>query len=176
MNKKFIAALLAIACYGIHANAQAIIVTKSNDNKIVLPANNVKDITTTTDNLAESLDYYTKDEADNQLEELRVRNAANESGIDYLMNHTNNLEGEIHALKANMCDLDYANYLETEIHSLKAYMANKDMQIDELQAEMAKKNMEIEVLTKELKDLREQLQELRDQISSTRDIIFYFHQ
>lgn len=162
MNKKFIAALLAIACYGIHANAQAIIVTKSNDNKIVLPANNVKDITTTTDNLAESLDYYTKDEADNQLEELRVKHDVNEARIYSLMNDTNNLEQEIHSLKAGMCDLNYANYLETEIHSLKADMCNKDNQIEKLNDEMEKKDMQIEELEDAMKNLREHIEVIRE--------------
>lgn len=156
MNKKFIAALLAFACYGIHANAQAIIVTKSNDNKIVLPANNVKDITTTTDNLAESLDYYTKDEANNQREELLKISAANEMRIEEVKYYTNRLEGEIVALKDEM--------------------EKKDMQIVALQAEMAKKDMQIEELTKELKDLRDQLEGLRYQISDIFNIIFSFHQ
>lgn len=141
MNKKFIAALLAIACYGIHANAQAIIVTKSNDNKIVLPANNVKDITTTTDNLAESLDYYTKDEANSQLRELRVKHDENEMRIYELMNYTNNLEQEIHSLKADMC--------------------NKDNQIEKLNDAMKNNVMQIEVLTKELQELKEHIAAIR---------------
>lgn len=163
MNKKIIAALLAFASYGIQANAQAIIVTKSNDNKIVLPANNVKDITTTTDNLAESLDYYTKDEANNQLEELRKSCAANEMRIDDLIHYTHTLEPEINALKADMANKDM------QIEKLKADMDNKDMQIYQLKDEMKNKDMQIHELTLELQDLREQ-------IKVTRTLIEIYHQ
>lgn len=64
MKKFLLSAVVAFAAFASNAGAQAIVITKSNDAKIVLPSGNVKEITTTTEEVGESLDYYTKEEND----------------------------------------------------------------------------------------------------------------
>lgn len=67
MKKFLLSAVVAFAAFASNAGAQAIVITKSNDAKIVLPSGNVKEITTTTEEVGESLDYYTKEENDDKI-------------------------------------------------------------------------------------------------------------
>lgn len=196
MNKKFFfAAMLAFAGYGIQANAQAIIVTKSNDNKIVLPANKVKDITTTTEELAESLDYFTKDEAADQHAELAKLSAVNEVQIAKLNEFTYYLEA---MMKQNAADIAAGSssagggvsteYVDVKVMSLEAALAELNKRkadkedIIKLEATVAEKDMEIGILKdktakmeQQIEDLQKRSDELEKAIEYVKVMINNFH-
>lgn len=197
MNKKFFfAAMLAFAGYGIQANAQAIIVTKSNDNKIVLPANKVKDITTTTEELAESLDYFTKDEAAEQHENIVKKTAANEAQIDQLREITKLLETMIQknaqdiaaggttstggGVSEEYVDRNVA-MLQEKLAMLNERKADKE-DIIKLEATVAEKDMEIRILKdktakmeQQIEDLQKRSDELEKAIEYVKVMINNFH-
>ncbi len=62
-----------LACMCTSTFAQAFVVTKNDGNKIVLPTTKVSEIATTSEQIEESLDYYTKQETNSIVEDVERR-------------------------------------------------------------------------------------------------------